>query len=47
MDKKKVSFFISQDAIKALNVRMAITGRKKSQLVERAILRCYGNGAKS
>jgi hypothetical protein len=40
--KKKQTFFISAEAIEALKNHKKATGRNKSLLVERAILRCYG-----
>jgi hypothetical protein len=42
--KKKQTFFISARAIEVLKNHKEATGRNKSLLVERAILRCYGNG---
>jgi len=40
--KKNQTFLLSHEAIEALKNHAKATGRKKSQLVERAILRCYG-----
>jgi predicted DNA-binding protein len=40
--KKNVTVLISLEAIEALKEHAKKTGRKKSQLVERAIQRCYG-----
>lgn len=40
--KKNQTFLLSQDAIEALKNKAKATGRKKSQIVERAILRYCG-----
>jgi hypothetical protein len=42
--KKAQTFVISQRAIDSLNAHKKLTGRAKSLLVERAILRYCGNG---
>ena len=44
--KTNKTYLLSKEATDALDEKAKATGRKKSQLVERAILRCYGNGAK-
>ena len=40
--RKNQTYLLSKEAIEVLAVRARITGRKKSQLVERAIMRAYG-----
>ena len=42
MAKITKTFVLSDEAVQALKEKAKATGRKLSQLVERAILRCYG-----